>query len=247
MGKVPDRHARTPAPLPATPAPTVAREGFRGQLDGASLWDVVQIECQNRRREILRVTADSDVGYLFLAEGRIVHATTQLLHGSRAAMTILGWERGAFEYCELDWPERESIAAPLEQLLLEAACARDEEVARGEGPGRPATPPRQVRAAADAYPGGRRSMPEADGSAEIRLGPSGAVVRARGATEDLPPRVAYASRMAQVVGELLALQDFVALEASISDGHLIVRAEEDGGLSAMQLLPGAEPPSGEGW
>jgi hypothetical protein len=92
---------------------------------------------------------------------------------------------------------------------------------------------------AAARAGGQRGrrLQERDVTAEIRLGPSGAIVEVRGAAEGLPLRLAYASRMVQVVGELLGLRDFMTLEASVTGGHLFVRAEADGGLSALQLAP----------
>jgi len=87
-----------------------------------------------------------------------------------------------------------------------------------------------------AHTGGQRGrLQDRDVTAEIRLSPSGAIVEVRGAAEGLPPRLAYASRMVQVVGELLGLRDFMTIEASVTGGHLFVRAEADGGLSALRL------------
>ena len=53
--------------------------GFRAQLEGASLWDLVQMECLARSRLVVRVTGEGGVGYLYFAEGRVVHAVTSKL------------------------------------------------------------------------------------------------------------------------------------------------------------------------
>ena len=71
-------------------SPTV---GFRAQISGASLWDLVQMECLSRSRQVFRVNGEGGVGYLYFAEGRVVHAATLKLIGEVAALEILGRRR----------------------------------------------------------------------------------------------------------------------------------------------------------
>ena len=48
--------------------------GFRAQISGASLWDLVQMECLSRSRQVIRISGEGGVGYLYFADGRVVHA-----------------------------------------------------------------------------------------------------------------------------------------------------------------------------
>ncbi len=128
-------------------APPASR-GFSAQLRGASLWDLVQIECLSRSRRSMQVVGEGGVGYLYFDRGRVVHATTAQAVGEAAALEILAWTNGSFQASDRPWPEQPSIQTALEGLLLRAAQLRDE-AARvqpggvpGRGPaGRPTTTP----------------------------------------------------------------------------------------------------------
>src|SRR5262245_24037043 len=110
--------ARVSAPPPSN--------GFRARLEGLSLFDLVQLECLSRSRRIVRVASAGRVGYLYFSDGEIVHAGTRNLVGERAALEIMGWNDGVFEVCNVAWPERTTIAARWQQILLAAAKARDD-------------------------------------------------------------------------------------------------------------------------
>jgi hypothetical protein len=109
-------------------APPASR-GFSAQLRGASLWDLVQIECLSRSRRSMQVVGEGGVGYLYFDRGRIVHATTAQAVGEAAALEILSWTNGSFQASDRPWPEQPSIHAALEGLLLRAAQLRDEAAA----------------------------------------------------------------------------------------------------------------------
>jgi hypothetical protein len=106
-------------------APAATR-GFSAQLRGASLWDLVQIECLSRSRRTMQVVGDGGVGYLYFDRGRVVHATTAQAIGESAALEILAWTNGSFQASDRPWPEQPTIQTPLEGLLLRAAQLRDE-------------------------------------------------------------------------------------------------------------------------
>ena len=53
---------------------------------------------------VLRVEVPGDVGYVFLHEGQVVHASTVDLEGEAAATSICGWESGLLTWCERRWP-----------------------------------------------------------------------------------------------------------------------------------------------
>lgn len=108
------------------PSKTPATRGFSAQLRGASLWDLVQIECLSRSRRSMQVVGDGGVGYLFFDRGRIIHATTAQAAGEPAALEILAWTNGSFQACDRPWPEQPTIHTSLEGLILHAAQLRDE-------------------------------------------------------------------------------------------------------------------------
>src|SRR5882672_2893330 len=84
-----------------TPEPAV---GFHAQLEGASLWDLVQMECLARSRLVIEVTGEGGVGYLYFDGGQVVHASTLRHRGQSAAFEILGWTHGTFQASNRSWP-----------------------------------------------------------------------------------------------------------------------------------------------
>ena len=44
--------------------------GFRAHISGASLWDLVQMECLSRSRQVIRISGEGGIGYLYFMEGR---------------------------------------------------------------------------------------------------------------------------------------------------------------------------------
>ena len=103
-----------------------APSGFRAQLSGAALADLVQLECSARTTRAIRVTSSQGIGYLFFDRGEIVHAVTGDASGEGAAFEILSWHEGTFEPCQLRVPDERSIVASHQHLLLRAAQALDE-------------------------------------------------------------------------------------------------------------------------
>jgi Domain of unknown function (DUF4388) len=106
--------------VPTTPV------GFSARFLGASLWDLVQMECLARTRSVVRVQSGGQVGSLFFDTGRIVHAETARSIGESAALEILGWQSGSFDTCEAAWPRAFTISTAAEGLLLRAAKGRDD-------------------------------------------------------------------------------------------------------------------------
>jgi hypothetical protein len=115
-------------PSAATPEPTTnSSPGFHAQLDGASLWDLVQMECLARSHLVVEVTGEGGTGFLYFDGGRVVHATTARNRGVAAAYEILDWTQGTFRASNRSWPTgAATIDLTHESLLLNAARARDE-------------------------------------------------------------------------------------------------------------------------
>jgi hypothetical protein len=240
------------------PSATPAARGFSAQLRGASLWDLVQIECLSRSRRCIQVVGEGGVGYLYFDRGRVSHATTAQASGEAAALEVLGWTHGSFEPCERPWPEQASIAAGLQALLLRAAQLRDERtqsnlVAFPARSGEPDEVYEELQIGEQEADGGgaMRSSnmddmltppPKVEIAGEfavvMRLAATGAVTSSRGGSEEMAETVAYVQRLLQLTGEMLGLGDFSALECAFVEGRCIIFTE--GGGETVALRPRAE-------
>jgi Domain of unknown function (DUF4388) len=235
------------ATLRAPPAAAVPL-GFRAELTGASLWDLVQMECLGRSRRVVQVAGEGGVGYLYFAGGRVVHAVTPRLAGEAAALEILSWTNGSFQACERAWPTAATIDTSHEALILQAAKRRDETAAsnlvafRGRQQDGEATPVgtttgtmgtemghqeiegdvmAEIRNPNISQPGTAVSIARAehlpDFSVMIRVGANGAILKNKGAGEEMAGVVAYALRLVELVGDLLGLDRFVAMECTFKE------------------------------
>jgi hypothetical protein len=241
---------------------SVQARGFSAQLRGVGLWDLVQMECLARSRVVVRVVGEGGVGYLYFDRGRVMHAVTAHYAGERAALEILSWSNGSFQACDRAWPDRETIGTTHEALLLQAAKMKDEGSNVVHFPGR-AAPPQEIDGRDDmetlelnevdneegtkdmrgsnmddAAPAPARSEVGGDFPVAMRLSLSGAIVSNRGGTEELAETVAYAQRLMQLAGDLMGIDDFIALECTFTSKRCVIFMEENGDIVA--LWPRAE-------
>lgn len=266
-GKNEGRQAGGDAKLPGTPPVPVVPRGFSAQLRGASLWDLVQMECLGRAHRSVQVVGEGGVGYLYFDRGHIVHATTAQRTGEAAALEILGWTNGSFQSCDRPWPEHGTIGTSHEGLILQAAQIRDESgasnlvafPARGssgpaddvfeelelteieeEGAGEMrSTKMDESGPTANAGLGSARPELSGEFSVVMRLGPNGAVISNRGGSDELAETVAYAQRLLQLAGELLGFEEFSAVECGFVEGRCIIFSEGEGELVALRPRPEA--------
>ncbi len=175
-----------------------ATRGFSAELRGASLWDLVQIECLSRSRRTMQVVGEGGVGYLYFDRGRIVHASTAQSAGEAAALEILGWTNGSFQACERAWPPQATIQTPLEGLLLRAAQLRDEAGASNlvAFPGRSGAPSGE-----EAYEELKIGELEETGEAEMRSTNVDDLVGAPAAEANSQQRTGPAAARAENAGE----------------------------------------------
>ena len=241
--------------------------GFHAQLEGASLWDLVQMECLARSHLIVEVTGEGGVGHLYFDAGRVVHATTARQRGEAAALEILGWTHGSVRASSRGWPaEVPTIDVAHESLLLRAAKRRDE--ASNEASNLVTFPSRGHEAAAEGSfeevdllligeeteeaeaamrnpnvedtsipPTPARPESSADFPVMLRLSASGAVLRNKGGTDRGAEATAYAHRLVQLTGELLGLEEFVALECTFTQGRCLIFTEGDGDVVVLRPRP----------
>lgn len=65
---------------------------------------------------VMRAEIPGNVGYLFLREGAVVHATTLELEGEDALRAILRWRKASLAFCERHWPQGPSVKRPWTEL-----------------------------------------------------------------------------------------------------------------------------------
>ena len=237
-------------------SPTTVREsGFRAHLNGASLADLVQMECLSGRERVMRVSSAGEVGYLFFRGGQIVHAVSRRGIGETAALEILRWNDGTFEPCSAGWPDRDSIGSNWQNLLLLAAQHRDESGrhnlvafpgARAALPRPPSGPP------PSAAPVSSSSRSEASLSTEgstpmlaqvraaVRIDPAGNVVSSKGEAGELSQIAAYAARLAELVGDGLGMQGLVSVEVAQHHSRTLIFKEKSGNTFALCAAPEAD-------
>jgi hypothetical protein len=243
---------------------TMRESGFRANLHGASLPDLVQMECLSGRERVIRVSSGADVGYLFFRGGQIVHAVSRRGIGESAALEILRWNDGTFEPCSAGWPDRDSISSNWQNLLLLAMQHRDEATRRDEASGhnlvafpgarasvRPSTPPPasvappapQVTSKLEAsVNGGGDSAPPmlAQVRAAVRLDQVGNVVSSKGDATELSQVAAYAARLAELIGDGLGMQGLVSVEVVQHHSRTLIYKEKSGNTFALSAAPDAD-------
>jgi hypothetical protein len=224
--------------------------GFQGQIKGASLADLVQMECLAGSHRVVRVTSANDVGYMYFQAGAVVHAAARALTGEAAVLEMLQWSEGTFEAVEREWPTKETIASTWQSLLLRAAQIHDESRGRSVVTMRPDG---RIRANADRgrtvdniefdvtpIQVGGHTLRGEDFHIVLRLGANGAVLMNQGSTEDFADMAAYAARLSELIGILLGVDRFVAMECVLKEGPCFIVMEDDGSVVALRPRPFAD-------
>ena len=189
--------------------------GFTVRLEGASLFDLIQFECMDRERKILRVAAGARTGTLYFREGNLVHATTGDFVGEHALAQMLTWQNGQIAHVEGLWPAAESIHASWQSVLLHAATAQDE-VSRVDNvvsfPSREPVGSHPVEASVQS------GVDPEDPIHAARITSSGDV-RAAAVDRDVAETFAYVTELADRVGDALAIDGMLSLEVWTSEAN----------------------------
>jgi hypothetical protein len=64
----------------------------------------------------MRVEVPGNVGYFFLLDGEVVHASTLELTGEDAVRAMLRWGSASLAFCERRWPSERSVFRPWSEL-----------------------------------------------------------------------------------------------------------------------------------
>jgi len=103
-----------------------AEEGFQGVLRRVGLPDVIQMECLSTNSSVLEITGRNRSGRIYIRDGNIVHAESGSLQGEEAFQKLLCLRGGEFKLERYQEPAQQTIEAPWEFLVMEAARKRDE-------------------------------------------------------------------------------------------------------------------------
>jgi hypothetical protein len=227
--------------------------GFRANLTGASLADLVQMECLANSTLAVRVVSGNDTGYLYFQSGQIVHAMSSGAVGEAAALEILGWDRGSFEACNAGWPTNATITKPFQALLMRAAATRDESGRRTvvdfprertqgtpmQKPPIPISQPPPLPTTSSA-PQSWATLGGQGIDRAVRLEADGKVLSSRGDAEELAAVTAYTMRLAKLVGERLGMEELRAVECVTSGHRRLFYLEKNGNLIGLEALADAD-------
>ena len=230
---------------------TMRESGFRASLHGASLADLVQMECLSGRERVIRVSSGNEVGYLYFRGGQVVHAVSRKGTGEAAALEILRWNDGTFEPCSAGWSDRDSISCNWQNLLLLSAQHRDESgrhnlVAFPAPRASPRTPSPPAFPSPPASKVETSVIPEsptpmlAQVKAAVRIDQAGNVVSAKGAAEALTDVAAYAARLAELIGDGLGMQGLVSVEVAQQRSRVLIYKEKNGNTFALSAALDAD-------
>jgi hypothetical protein len=79
-----------------------------------------------------------------------------------------------------------------------------------------------------------RAEASADFPVMVRLSAAGNVVRNKGGSDELAEAAAYAHRLGQLTGDLLGLEELVALECVSAEGRYLLFTEGDGEIVLLR-------------
>jgi hypothetical protein len=234
-------------------APSVLRpSGFQAQINGATLNDLVQMECLSGVKGVIRVSSANHVGHFYFRDGALVHAATRSIIGEAAALEILSWNEGTFEPVDREWPPKESITCTWQSLVLRAVQLRDERQAqrvislREDGRRKEAGTVNIgeiMELHATPLEIGGHVFRSEDFEIILRLGAGGTIVLNQGGTQDFADVVAYACRLTELIGTPLGIDRFAAMECVFKTGRYFVILEPNGDVVALRPRPAADSAS----
>jgi Domain of unknown function (DUF4388) len=120
VSQVKDSNGAEPQ-APDSSAANRGRGGFRAHLQGVGLHDLVMLQNLVRTSGAFVVLSGERTGTLCFSRGQLVHAEVLDMEGDAAALEILSWRDGEFVNADRTLPDKQTINASLESLLLRLA------------------------------------------------------------------------------------------------------------------------------
>jgi hypothetical protein len=215
----PGAHSTAPPPAASD------AEGFSIRLPSAQLGDLIQINCINRILGAFRLSSGPHEGYLFFADGKLIHAELGAATGLDAVVQMLGLRGGSIDPCVVPWPVESTIDMGADALLLHAAQRIDEQQ---PAHGRDDATTKVVRRVS--LPGVDESrVPSGKQLSQLQVAQvtsDGTIQKLKsGATPDLADTAFFSHRMASALGEALGLGECraVAMESK-GEGIVVFKA-----------------------
>ncbi len=103
--------------------------GFQGVLRRVGLQDVIQMACLGRTSSILEIHNLQLRGWVYIEDGRIIHAEAGDLAGEAAFYKLLALASGEFQLQPFESPSKRTIEGQWGFMLMEAARVQDETAA----------------------------------------------------------------------------------------------------------------------
>ena len=225
--------------------------GFSAQLTGLRLGDLLTLQKLAGTTGVFLVVSGQSSGLVHFARGQLFHAETRDQRGDAAVLEILSWEAGDFVESDRPLNGSATVSSALDMLL--ASAQQDP-----EGPNsferqptsatgirrRPGDSARDLRAAATpgiaAAPAPRRTnrFAEGRGIASALVSPLGDLVDGHGPDpEGLAIRVAYVSRLSELIGQAMGSGEARALRVRGADAELSIQRHPDGHLLGSVIVP----------
>jgi Domain of unknown function (DUF4388) len=242
-------------PVPGDGSSSGPTSGFQAKIKGASLADLIQMECLAGSKLVVRVTSGSKVGHLYFRGGSVVHAVTPTSSGEPAAMEMLGWNGGTFEPADREWSQ-DTISTSWQNLLLREAQIRDEKQmgsvvalradgAEGRAAARTEHAPIGESIEFDVTPlqVAGHTLRSEDFQLFVRMSRDGTVVDSHGCTQAFADTVAYALQLSQLVGDQLGFERFSAMECAFKSSRCFVVLQADGEVVVLEPHAAADSTS----
>lgn len=210
--------------------------GFAAQIDGATMADLIQLECTRGLTRAVRIMAGTRTGFLYFDQGQLVHAIAGRLVGEAAAREILTWEGGTVRPSDSYWVNPPTIHMSWQALLITAAHAEDE-ASRSDSE---ISLKLNVTDDAEEEVEMKPNDHEEGISRLVELTTSGEVIRSHGDVGDFSDAAAYCAQLAQLIGEGLGLEEFSGLECT-SEGKTMLVYGTENSIVALEGDPSAGP------
>lgn len=106
------------------PAPSSDPSSFSGQAQ-MGLPEVLQMCCLSRRSGQITFRSGDSYGYIYIQQGRVLHALCGTAEGEEAIYAMIPWPGGGFTLDEDILPHKKTVTLTWEQLLFEGARRAD--------------------------------------------------------------------------------------------------------------------------
>lgn len=211
--------------------------GFQGVIHGATLSDLIQMECLGMTTRAVRVDRADRSGRIFFAGGQVVHAEIGDLRGEAALNELISWPDGSFSIEEGVRPYEETITRHWQSLLIAAAHLHDE--AKSTQPQtQPATTSTahmsQLNEAAL-----REVLSDPEVQSAVHFTEDGTYLDGKGASpEDLHVTFSYVVQLARLIGDSLGAENLGEIQIAGADYRSLCVVNEAETLALITTAKG---------